>query len=72
MNWDKLDWNNFNCVEMQRQIRSKISEKREDMTIVEYLRKKKTIESHVENSKTFSKELYVSEKTENYTETDAL
>ena len=72
MNWDNVDWDNFNCVNMQRQIRSKIAKERANMSIVEYLRKKRTSESYSENSGTLTNELYVSEKTEKYVGTDTL
>ena len=50
MNWDNVDWNNFSCVDMQRQIRSKIAEERANLSIVEYLRGKRTAQNGFENS----------------------
>ena len=50
MNWDNLDWDNFSCVDMQRQIRSKIAKERASISIVEYLKVKRASQNNVENS----------------------
>ena len=51
MNWNNVDWDNFSCVDMQRQIRSKIAKERAGMSIVEYLRQKRVTQSNTEKSK---------------------
>ena len=51
MNWDNVDWDNFSCVDMQRQIRGKIAKERANMSIVEYLREKRSAQNNFENSK---------------------
>ena len=54
MNWDNEDWDNFSCVDMQRQIRNKIAEERADMSIVEYLREKRATQSDPKNPEKFT------------------
>ena len=56
MNWDNVNWDNFSCVDMQRQIRSKIAEERGTMPIVEYLRKRAS-QNNAENSESLTSPL---------------
>jgi hypothetical protein len=37
MNWDNIDWNNFNCVDMSRRIKDERSAKLNAMTYEERL-----------------------------------
>ena len=48
MNWDNVDSDNFSCVDMQRQIRSKIAKERANMSIIEYLRKKRASQNRLQ------------------------
>ena len=69
MNWNNVDWDNFSCVDMQRQIRSKIAEERANMSIVEYLKGKRASQNDLENSENLASTAYSSVMNENCIET---